>query len=126
MKMQENEVYAAVGDAGFHQLVAAFYQQIPGDDLLGPMYPANDLPGAEERLRGFLIYRLGGPQTYIEKRGHPRLKGRHAPFQVNQAARDRWVQLMNNAFEQVSIPEDAVAVMKPFLANVASFLINCD
>lgn len=122
--MQESEVFNAVGEDGFQRLVAAFYEQIPGDDLLGPMYPDDDLPGAEERLRGFLVYRFGGPQTYIEQRGHPQLRGRHIPFQVNQAARDRWVQLMENAFGKADLPEAAAAVMKPFLANVATFLIN--
>ncbi len=67
--MQEIEVYSIIGTEGFTRLVAAFYRQIPQDDLLGPMYPAGDLPGAEQRLRDFLIYRFGGPQTYIEQRG---------------------------------------------------------
>src|SRR6185437_113508 len=75
--VEEHEVYAAIGDEGFERLIAAFYKQIPQDDILGPMYRGRDLAGAEERLRGFLIYRFGGPQTYIEKRGHPRLRMRH-------------------------------------------------
>src|SRR6266700_1721994 len=82
-----------IGTEGFTRLVAAFYRQVPQDDLLGPMYPATDLPGAEQRLRDFLIGRFGGPQTYIEQRGHPRLRARHSPFHINQAARDRWVRL---------------------------------
>jgi hemoglobin len=122
--MHESEVYAAVGDEGFQRLVHAFYQQIPADDLIGPMYPINDLAGAEDRLRGFLIYRFGGPQTYLEDRGHPRLRGRHAPFKVDQSARDRWILLMNRAFEKVDLPVEAVAVMKPFFEQVASFLMN--
>ena len=122
--MHESEVYAAVGDEGFQRLVHAFYQQIPADDLIGPMYPINDLAGAEDRLRGFLIYRFGGPQTYLEDRGHPRLRGRHAPFKVDQPARDRWILLMNRAFEKVDLPAEAVAVMKPFFEQVASFLMN--
>ena len=122
--MHESEVYAAVGDEGFQRLVHAFYQQIPADDLIGPMYPLNDLAGAEDRLRGFLIYRFGGPQTYLEDRGHPRLRGRHAPFKVDQSARDRWILLMNRAFEKVDLPAEAVAVMKPFFEQVASFLMN--
>jgi hemoglobin len=64
-KMQELEVYSMIGTEGFTRLVAAFYRQVPQDDLLGPMYPATDLPGAEQRLRDFLIGRFGGPQTYI-------------------------------------------------------------
>ncbi|MEZ5391547.1 MAG: hypothetical protein R2724_01425 [Bryobacterales bacterium] len=55
---------------GFERLVRAFYEQVPGDDILGPMYPAEDLPGAEERLRDFLMFRFGGPPKYIMERGH--------------------------------------------------------
>lgn len=124
--MDESQIYQAVGEAGIRKLVAAFYKQIPDDDILGPMYPKNDLAGAESRLAGFLIFRFGGPQDYIAERGHPRLRLRHAPFAVNQAARDRWVALMDAAFEAAELPADAVAVMKPFLHHVATFLINRD
>lgn len=123
--VQEHEVYGVVGEDGFRRLVAAFYAQVPNDNILGPMYPPDDLSGAEDRLRDFLIFRFGGPQSYIEQRGHPRLRGRHAPFKIDQAARDRWVKLMENAFAEAALPAEAVEVMKPFLANVASFLMNC-
>ncbi len=73
--MDEMEVFSAVGEEGFARLIAAFYEQVPGDDILGPMYPKHDMVGAEQRLRDYLIYRFGGPQRYIEERGHPRLKG---------------------------------------------------
>ena len=72
MGMPELEIYSMIGAEGFARLVAAFYRQVPQDDLLGPIYPASDLPGAEQRLRDFLIGRFGGPQTYIEQRGQPR------------------------------------------------------
>lgn len=88
-ELPDDEVYTLVGEEGFRRLVAAFYRQIPGDPILGPMYPADDLEGAEERLRDFLIFRFGGPTTYLAKRGHPRLRMRHAPFAVGPAARDR-------------------------------------
>jgi hypothetical protein len=68
MGMPELEIYSMIGAEGFARLVAAFYRQIPQDDLLGPLYPTSDLPGAEQRLRDFLIGRFGGPQTYIEQR----------------------------------------------------------
>ncbi len=84
MGMPELEIYSMIGAEGFARLVAAFYRQVPQDDLLGPIYPASDLPGAEQRLRDFLIGRFGGPQTYIEQRGHPRLRARHSPFAINQ------------------------------------------
>ncbi len=78
-------IYAQIGEEGFARLVTAFYKQVPADDILGPMYPADDLPGAEERLRDFLVGRFGGPQRYIESRGHPRLRMRHMPFKLDQA-----------------------------------------
>jgi hemoglobin len=122
--MQELEVYSMIGTEGFTRLLAAFYRQVPRDDLLGPMYPATDLPGAEERLRDFLIGRFGGPQTYIEQRGHPRLRARHSPFHINQAARDRWMRLMNIALEEASLPAEAEQVLRNFLDAMSSFMIN--
>lgn len=119
-----SSVYPAIGEAGFVRLVATFYQQIPTDELLGPMYPPHELAAAEKRLRDFLIYRFGGPQRYIEERGHPRLRMRHAPFPITVAARDRWVALMNRAIDESEIPAPVVAIMQPFLAETATFLIN--
>ena len=72
--MDDQEVFALIGEDGFSRLVAAFYRRVPLDDILGPMYPAQDLQGAEERLRNFLIFRFGGPPRHIEQRGHPRLR----------------------------------------------------
>jgi hemoglobin len=122
--MDESSVYAMIGEEGFTRLVAAFYSQVPNDDILGRMYPPDDLPAAEERLRDFLIFRFGGPQRYIERRGHPRLRARHAPFHVDRAARDRWMELMNRALTQVALPADAEAFLREFLGQVATFLIN--
>jgi hemoglobin len=122
--MRELEVYSMIGTEGFTRLVAAFYRQVPHDDLLGPMYPAKDLPGAEQRLRDFLIGRFGGPQTYIEQRGHPRLRARHSPFHINQAARDRWMRLMNNAFAEAVLPEKTEQVLRKFLDEMSTFMIN--
>ena len=117
-------VYPVIGEEGFGRLVAAFYRQVPTDDLLGPMYPPQELPAAERRLRDFLIYRFGGPQRYIEERGHPRLRQRHAPFAIPSAARDRWVALMDRAIQEVGLPPQVAAIMQPFLAETATFLIN--
>jgi len=122
--MHEVEVYSIVGADGFARLVSAFYRQVPQDNLLGPMYPARDLEGAEQRLRDFLIYRFGGPQTYIEQRGHPRLRARHFPFRINQAARDRWMQLMNNALAEAALPVEAEQVLRTFLDGMSTFMIN--
>ena len=86
--MDEAAIYSMIGEDGFIRLVAAFYRQVPQDDVLGKMYPPEDLAGAEARLRDFLIYRFGGPQKYIEERGHPMLRARHLPFRIDRAARD--------------------------------------
>ena len=117
-------VFDTVGEAGLRGLVAAFYRQIPTDDLLGPMYPPTDLKDAERRLADFLIYRFGGPETYLHERGHPKLRMRHMPFSINRAARDRWVTLMDAAIVEVSLPKPVVEVIKPFLHDSATFLIN--
>lgn len=117
-------IYERVGAAGLTRLVAAFYARVPGDPILGPMYPADDLPGSEERLRDFLIFRFGGPTTYIEQRGHPRLRMRHRPFAIDQAARDRWIALMGEALEEVGLDPEAEAAIRALFEHVASFLIN--
>ena len=122
--MDEHEVYAAIGEAGFQRLVAAFYRQVPGDDILGPMYPADDLAGAEQRLRDFLVGRFGGPARYIEQRGHPRLRMRHAPFAVNAAARERWLQLMTRALDEARFPPEADATLREFFDAVATMMVN--
>jgi hemoglobin len=122
--VDDQDIFALIGEGGFHRLIAAFYRQVPNDDLLGPMYPAADLAGAEERLREFLIYRFGGPQRYIEQRGHPRLRMRHAPFAIGQAARDRWIQLMNNALAEAALPAEVDSMLRQFFDGVATFMIN--
>ena len=122
--ISEGDIYAQIGEEGFARLVTAFYTQVPADDILGPMYPADDLPGAEERLRDFLIGRFGGPQRYIESRGHPRLRMRHMPFKLDQAARDRWVQLMDKALDQAGLPADAAHCLREFFNHMATFMIN--
>lgn len=122
--MEEQDIYAVIGHDGFERLVAAFYRQIPADDVLGPLYPKHDFPGAEQRLRDFLLFRFGGPSTYLETRGHPRLRMRHAPFSIGKAARDRWVQLMNRALDETNLPRDAHDALKAFFASTATFLMN--
>jgi hemoglobin len=122
----EGDVYGVIGEAGFTRLVAAFYAQVPGDDILGPMYPHGDFAGAEERLRDFLVGRFGGPDRYAERRGHPRLRARHAAFPVDQAARERWVTLMEGALDQaaLALAPEADALLREFFRATASFLIN--
>ncbi len=122
--MDEPNLYAMIGEAGFARVVAAFYRQVPSDEILGQMYPREDLAGAEERLRDFLIGRFGGPQRYIERRGHPRLRARHMPFHINRAARDRWMALMENALREAALPSEAEAFLREFLSQMATFMIN--
>ncbi|MDE3111035.1 MAG: globin [Acidobacteriota bacterium] len=122
--MTELNVYEAIGEEGFARLVAAFYRQVPHDEILSQMYDREDLAGAEGRLRDFLIGRFGGPQRYIERRGHPRLRARHAPFRIDRDARDRWMALMEYAFVEVSLPVEAEAFLREFLAQMATFMIN--
>jgi hemoglobin len=122
--MEEQDIFAVIGEDGFQRLTSAFYRQIPSGDVLGPLYQGQDLTGAERRLRDFLMFRFGGPSTYIETRGHPRLRMRHAPFAIGSAARDRWVQLMGRALEEASLPEDVHRTLQDFFANTATFLMN--
>jgi hemoglobin len=122
--MDDQEIYSIIGAEGFTRLIAAFYRQVPGDDILSAMYPPNDLAGAEQRLRDFLIGRFGGPQRYIEQRGHPRLRMRHMPFAVNAAARQRWLRLMTNALDEVKLPAEVDAFLREFFDGVSAMLLN--
>jgi hemoglobin len=122
--LPDAQVYARIGDEGFTRLVAAFYGRVKTDDVLGPMYPPDDLAGAEQRLRDFLIFRFGGPQHYIAQRGHPRLRMRHHPFAIDQRARNRWVELMEASLEEVNLPEDAAATLRRFFHDTATFMMN--
>jgi len=122
--MTEEQIYETIGEAGFARLIRAFYAQVPGDPVLGPMYPRDDLPGAEQRLRDFLIGRFGGPPRYVEERGHPRLRMRHMPFAIDAPARNQWVTLMDRALDQAALPEDVTAMLREFFHGVATFMIN--
>jgi hemoglobin len=122
--MQETDVFPLIGEEGFARLVAAFYRQVPEDEILRAMYPKEDLAGAEQRLRDFLIYRFGGPERYIAERGHPRLRARHLPFRIDQAARDRWMQLMDKAFTEANLPFEAEQLLRAFFGQMSAFMIN--
>jgi hemoglobin len=124
MDLLDTQLYSLIGEDGFTRLVAAFYRRIPTDDILGPLYPQQDFKGAEERLRMFLVMRFGGPQHYMETRGHPRLRMRHAPFPVTPAARDRWIELMEAALAETKLPPVAEAMLRAFFQEGGTFLIN--
>lgn len=121
----ELPIFQLLGAETLAAIVAGFYRRIPGDPILGPMYPRHDLAGAEQRLRGFLLYRFGGPPDYIRERGHPRLRQRHAPFVIDQRARDRWMELMTAAIdEQPAVSREHREYLVRFLGDIATFLIN--
>ena len=124
MDLLDTHLYGLVGDAGFERLVAAFYRRVATDDVLGLMYPKHDLAGAEQRLRDFLVQRFGGADRYSQRRGHPRLRMRHAPFAIDQHARDRWISLMEEALVEARLPEEALAPLRRFFHDAATFMIN--
>ncbi len=119
-----NEVYQQIGEEGLNALVCAFYKKVKGDDLLSPMYPSDDWESAQGRLADFLIYRCGGSQKYIEKRGHPRLRMRHMPFHIGTAERDRWLKLMGEAMKETKVEPPASKLLAEFFAQTADFMRN--
>ncbi len=126
----DTSLYTTLGEEGFARLVRAFYARVETDDILGPMYrestarTGETMADAELRLRDFLIQRFGGPHRYSAARGHPRLRARHMPFVIDQAAADRWVALMDAAIEEAQIPAVAAGMLRPFFRQVADFMIN--
>jgi hemoglobin len=124
MDLLDTKVYSIIGEEGFTRLVAAFYRRVPTDEILSPMYKQQDLSGAERRLRDFLIQRFGGPEHYSQQRGHPRLRMRHAPFPVDQKARDRWMELMEQALGETNFAPEVDRLLRAFFHDAATFLIN--
>lgn len=113
-----------IGEEKLRATVAAFYSRVKTDALIGRMYPADDWSGSEKRLADFLVYRFGGPQTYLQERGHPRLRMRHIPFSIGLAERDQWLKLMGEAMRETEISAEAAEVMIPFFAQVADMMRN--
>jgi hemoglobin len=122
--LNEAQVMARCGEHGIRKMVAAFYAKMRHDNLIGPMYPADDWKGSEMRLAEFLLFRLGASNRYLELRGHPRLRMRHVTFRIGMAERDRWLELMNAAMHEAEIPTDAQEFLTPFFAQVADFMRN--
>jgi len=112
------------GEDTFRRLVHAFYLGVAQDDVLRPMYPDADLTAAEDRLRMFLEQYWGGPTTYSDTRGHPRLRMRHAPFHVDAAARDRWLLHMRAAVDSLDLAPIHEAVLWDYLERAAHSLVN--
>jgi len=120
----ELPIHDLLGEPKLTAIVAGFYARVPADPILGPMYPEGDFEAAEQRLRSFVIYRFGGPPTYLQERGHPRLRIRHHPFRLDRAARDRWMQLMMASIDEQQIAPEHREYLERFFGDIATFLIN--
>ncbi|WP_436886828.1 globin [Nocardiopsis dassonvillei] len=117
--------YEAVGgEETFTRLVRRFYEGVADDPVLRPMYPEEDLGPAEERLRLFLIQYWGGPRTYNEQRGHPRLRMRHFPFRIGTAERDLWLRHMRAAVDSLDLPEVLERQLWEYMVMAAHSMVN--
>ncbi|MDP5182059.1 globin [Blastococcus sp. BMG 814] len=112
------------GEETFRRLVQRFYAAVRTDPVLQPMYPQDDWEGAETRLRGFLVQYWGGPTTYSEQRGHPRLRMRHAPFAIGPVERDAWLTHMRDAVDSLELPPEQDATLWGYLEMAARSMQN--
>ncbi|GAB3875389.1 globin [Kibdelosporangium lantanae] len=124
--MTEAETFyqAVGGEETFRRIVHRFYEQVADDEILRPLYPEQDLGPAEDRLRLFLIQYWGGPHTYSDNRGHPRLRMRHAPFQVGPLQRDAWLRCMRIAVDEAGLDTEHRAQLWDYLEMAANSLVN--
>jgi hemoglobin len=121
----ETTFYDTVGgEPTFRKLVDVFYAGVADDPVLRPLYPEADLGPAADRLRMFLEQYWGGPSTYSEQRGHPRLRQRHAPFKVGPAQRDAWLRHMREAVESLGLDPTHEATLWEYLQRAAMFMVN--
>jgi hemoglobin len=117
--------YDAVGgEPTFRKIVARFYAEVATDEILRPLYPEEDLGPAEERLRLFLMQYWGGPHTYSDRRGHPRLRMRHAPFKVGPMERDAWLRAMRIAVDEADLPPALEQQLWQYLEMAAHSMLN--
>jgi hemoglobin len=117
--------YEAVGgEETFERLVNAFYAHVADDPIMRPMYPEEDLAPAARRLKMFLEQYWGGPHTYSEERGHPRLRMRHAPYTIGERERDAWLRCMRHAMDEVALPPEYDRVMWEYMERAADFMRN--
>ena len=114
------------GEPTFRALVHRFYEGVAEDEELRALYPEEDLGPAEDRLTLFLIQYWGGPSTYSDTRGHPRLRMRHAPFRVDALARDRWLHHMREAVEELGLAADDERELWEYLERAAHFMVNAE
>lgn len=121
------DFYAEVGGHPvFHRLVSRFYEQVAEDEVLRPLYPEEDLGPAEDRLRMFLEQYWGGPRTYSDQRGHPRLRMRHMPFKVGPIERDAWLRCMRVAVDELDLDEPHREQLWNYLQYAAASMVNSD
>ena len=121
------DFYAEVGGAPvFAKIVARFYEEVARDEVLRPLYPEEDLGPAEERLRMFLEQYWGGPRTYSDQRGHPRLRMRHAPFRIGPIERDAWLRCMRIAVDEADLDDKHRAQLWQYLQYAAISMMNAD
>jgi hemoglobin len=119
-----SQIVPTLGEDAIRHVARGFYERVRADDLIGPMYPAEDWEGAEERLADFLVFRFGGSAAYLQKRGHPRLRARHFPFPIGTRERDRWLEIMGEAMREADLPEPEVSLMTQFFTQVADAMRN--
>lgn len=112
------------GEKTFNQLVSHFYALVAVDPILRPMYPDSDLKGAAMRLQMFLEQYWGGPTTYSEQRGHPRLRMRHSPFHISRAEHDAWINCMQQAVAGLEIDQELKDELWSYLTQAAAAMIN--
>jgi hemoglobin len=112
------------GAETFRRLIDGFYARVASDPVLRPLYPDEDIAEAPDRLRMFLEQYWGGPKTYGEVRGHPRLRQRHAPFAIGERERDRWLQLMRQSMDDLALPPEQDAILWDYLTMAAHSLVN--
>lgn len=123
-RVSENFYERFGGAAAFEKLVDNFYENVKVNDILKPMYPDEDFVAAARRLRMFLEQYWGGPHTYSDERGHPRLRMRHAPYSIGIAERDAWLACMKPAVEQMGLSEELYGELWSYLEGAANFLMN--
>ncbi|MEV4630074.1 globin [Micromonospora sp. NPDC049523] len=114
------------GEPTFRKLVDEFYVGVASDPLLRPLYPEEDLRPAADRMTLFLMQYWGGPNTYSQQRGHPRLRMRHAPFRVGPAERDAWLRAMRRAVDSLALPQEYEQTLWDYLERAAYFMVNTD
>ena len=122
--MDEMEVFAAVGEEGFARLIAAFYEQVPGDDILGPMYPKHDMAGAEQRLRDYLVYRFGGPQRYYRGAWASAAAGASYSLSGDEGGAGSLDAVHGHRAQAGGFSPEAEKYVRDFFEGMSTFMIN--